>query len=101
MEVRGTQALLSICPPRHVKYVEYSSQFGHITGIATLLTSTTDLTGQEKRLRPTRALETFQIRRAILTHRLIQTLHVTKTEARSTSLKVYHNVLFILETFST
>ena len=34
-------------------------------------------------------------------HTLIQTLHVTKTEARSTSLKVYHNVLFILETFST
>ena len=65
MEVRGTQALLSTCPPRDVKYVEYSSQFGHITGIATLLTSTTDLTGQEKRPRPTWALETFQIRRAI------------------------------------
>ena len=65
---------LGICPPRDVKYFEYSSQFGLITGIATLLTSTTDLTGQEKRPRPTWALETFQIRRAILTHRLIQTL---------------------------
>jgi len=37
----------------------------------------------------------------LLNPALIQTLHVTKTEARSTSLKVYHNILFILETFST
>ena len=69
--------------------------------VVTLLTSAADLTGQEKRPRSTWPLETFQIRRAILTHRLIQTLHVTKTEARSTSLKVYHNAMFILETFST
>jgi len=28
----GTQALLSICPPGDFKYVEYSTQFGLITG---------------------------------------------------------------------